>query len=275
MSFGRLGTLGAGFGLPGSNGGGTAPFVFTNAEAAAAVAAMTSPQTSARKTLIDNWFTAIKAASILTKLDSFQEYAAADSQAALVDWILPSRIATLVNAPSFVADRGFTGNGTDQSITTNYTAGSGSFLQDSSTIFAWSLTAGQDASLSIYGGINTASTLATTLIAPRNASNQALYRMNRTTTSTVAGVTDGSGLFWARRDTSTTSQLGRNTTQLAANTSVSSNSMPTGGMTALKVGTAFSARQVAVVGSAGYLNDTEIAALYNATLAYMQGVGAA
>ena len=51
--------------------------------------------------------------------------AAADSQAARVDWKLPSRVATVTNAPTFTADRGYTFNGSTQHMDTQIAPNAG------------------------------------------------------------------------------------------------------------------------------------------------------
>lgn len=88
-------------------------YPFVNSEARDIVARFTTPPTDVRKALIDAWWTAVKAGGVsAADLDWFYMLAAADSQAARQNWIADLYNATAVNSPSFVADRGYTGNGT-------------------------------------------------------------------------------------------------------------------------------------------------------------------
>jgi hypothetical protein len=80
--------------------------------------AFTTPPVTARKTLINANIGCLKTASLWATLDAYQVYAAADSQAATADWKVPSRIATLTNAPTFTIDRGYLTNGTNSIVDT-------------------------------------------------------------------------------------------------------------------------------------------------------------
>ena len=72
----------------------------------AIAAAFTTPPTTARKDLIDAAVVALKAAGVWAKLDALYAFAAADSQAAMINWKHPGTYnATEVNAPTFTADQ--------------------------------------------------------------------------------------------------------------------------------------------------------------------------
>lgn len=99
-------------------------------ETVAIVAEFTTPATTLRKKQIDGAIRQLKSgpvtgSDIFAKLDMLQNYRAADSQAARVDWIDPTRVASLTNSPSFSADVGFTTNGTNSYINTNFNPGDG------------------------------------------------------------------------------------------------------------------------------------------------------
>lgn len=108
------------------------------------VAAFSNAPTTARKNLINATIKTLKSSGIWAKMDAFYVFAAADSQAALINWKSPGTFdATTVNSPTFTADRGFTGSGSAyvRSHFTPSTAG-GVFTQNSAHISVRSLTAG-------------------------------------------------------------------------------------------------------------------------------------
>lgn len=110
--FDTLRTLGKGGGYP-----------YVNAEARALAARFTTPPTDARKALIDAWWTTVKAAGVsAADFDIFYMLAAADSQAARQNWIADLYNATAFNGPAFVADRGYTGNGSTSYLDTGFNA---------------------------------------------------------------------------------------------------------------------------------------------------------
>jgi hypothetical protein len=93
-------------------------------EAKALFARMTTPPSNARKAQITRLIRTLKQAGIWTKLDVLYVYAAADSQAALLNWKGATFDATNHGA-AFTADRGFTGDGVDDYISTGFYIGSG------------------------------------------------------------------------------------------------------------------------------------------------------
>lgn len=96
------------------------------AEAQALAARMSTPPTAARKNLISKTIRALKTAGIWDKLDVLYLLAAADSQAALLNWKGATYDATN-NGAAFTADRGFTGDGAADYISTGYEPGDGQF----------------------------------------------------------------------------------------------------------------------------------------------------
>lgn len=102
------------------------------AEAQALAARMSTPPTAARKNLISKTIRALKTAGIWDKLDVLYLLAAADSQAALLNWKGATYDATN-NGAAFTADRGFTGDGAGDYIDTNYGSLDGQFSATSHT----------------------------------------------------------------------------------------------------------------------------------------------
>lgn len=109
--------IGVGIGVGYANQG-----VTLDAAAAAIFDAMTTPPSDARKALINTAVVALKNGGLWSKLSSLQVYAAADNQAARVDWANPARVAVAVNSPTFTANRGFTGDGATSYIDTQFSS---------------------------------------------------------------------------------------------------------------------------------------------------------
>lgn len=98
--------------------------------------AFTTPPTTARKGLINTEVLCEKAAGSWALEDAYWFPAAADSQAATINWRNPASFTlTLINGPTFTTDRGFKGNGTTSYTSTTYnpaTAG-GNYVQNSAS----------------------------------------------------------------------------------------------------------------------------------------------
>lgn len=90
------------------------------AEATALFARMTTPPTETRKGQINTLITSLKTAGVWTKLDVLYVFAAADQQAALLNWKENDNNATAESSPSFVADSGFKGDGSTSWVNTHY-----------------------------------------------------------------------------------------------------------------------------------------------------------
>lgn len=98
------------------------------------VARFTSAPTGGRKVHIQKLIKALKDGGIWTKLDALYLFAAADSQAARLNWVADQYNITAVNAPTFTTDRGYAGDGASSHLNTNFnpaTAVSPKFVRDS------------------------------------------------------------------------------------------------------------------------------------------------
>src|SRR5690348_14967319 len=112
-------------------------------EAMALFAAFTTRPTSQRKQLYDKIIRQLKVSGIWGALDCFYIFAAADSQAALINIKNPGTFnATAQNGPTFAADRGYTGNGSNSYVDSNFNASTagGNYVRDSAHMAVWSLT---------------------------------------------------------------------------------------------------------------------------------------
>lgn len=237
-------------------------------ETLALVARFTTPPTTQRKGEINSLIAALKTAGVWVKLDILYLLAAADAQAAQRNWIADANNLTEVSAPTFTTDRGYTGNGTSSYLDTGHTPGSGHYALNDAHVSLWSLTAAQTATTVVANG----STVRASIV-PRNASDLLSYRLNDTTSGTVANAS-GLGFFATNRAASGTKRAYKTGSLLGTN-AIASTALPAASFRILGEGTNFSSYQAASMSAGSNLTDAENLAFYNALHTYMQAVGAA
>lgn len=111
-------------------------------EAQAVIAAMTTPPSAARQAAITSLVTTLQSGGVWDKLDLLYIPAAADAQAAALNWKSPGNFtASPLNSPTFTADRGWTGNGTTQAIKTGWKPGTNgvNFTLNDCSAWFWNL----------------------------------------------------------------------------------------------------------------------------------------
>ena len=236
------------------------------------ISAFTTPPTDERAELINATVQRLKVGGVWPLLDVLYMFAAADSQAALVNWRKPGTFnATLVNAPTFAADRGFTGNGTTAYIETGYNLlSSGQYTETECHISARNLNAAGTADRFVgnAGGgspivfLNAAG--GTTVAAQLNGAN----------VSSVAHGGNRAGFIVGVRRGTVSQRILWNGTFSGVGT-VTSSAPPNQTLVALRSSTQFNTYQIASLSAGGTLSDEQMTALYAAELAYMQAVGAA
>lgn len=241
---------------------------------AAYLAAMSVQPSAIRRNDIARLVFELNQAGLLVRLDALYLLAAHDQQAARVNLVAPGAfLASLVNAPAFVADRGYTGNGTTSHLNSGFipsSAPSPRFNQNSSHLMLWSRTAAQGAAFDM--GNNNA------YINARNTSDQASHAINAATPATPAN-TDGSGSFISSRVGSLAANnvLYRNGALVAASATAVSAAVDTNAIfIGARSGTAsFSTRQIAAASIGAGLTAPEAAALHAAIRNYLVRIGAA
>lgn len=94
-----------------------------------------------RRDAVDQLVYSLKQAGVWRHLDRLWLFAAENTPSALIDLVARSR-ATPVNDPAFETDRGYTGNGTSQSINTNFNASTagGNFTLNDAGMGVWIVT---------------------------------------------------------------------------------------------------------------------------------------
>ncbi len=255
------------------------PVVF-EAEAVTAFAAMSVQPDSTRKTYYNNYIKALKNAGVWAKLDVISLYAAHDAQAALLNLKNPGTFdATLVDPTTdvtFTVDRGFTTNGTDNYVDTNFnpsTAG-GAFTQNAACFGIRCLSTGQF-SVTPCGWFDGTDGVS---LNPRNTSDDPQFRINQASASAQSTTLSTAAAFLlANRSASNATQLYRNGAAVTVNTNpnqtstaLNNNNLYIGRLSAA----GFAAIQCASTYLGGSLDATENSALYTADLTYMQAVGA-
>jgi hypothetical protein len=269
MAFGKLGQLGRGFG--GRLGGAQVAPVYDPA-ASTLFAAMTTPPTTGRKTLINDLIVSLKASGVWASLDLLYITAAADSQAGRLNWKNPGSFTlSPSNSPAFVADRGFTGDGATSSLNTGWDASINgvNFTLNSASVWVWIQTnvTGAPADVGRVAGPGV-------YIGTRSATNTMTARVCDSD-NTTRTTTDCSGLNGANRISSATKRLWQRGVQVGADISVASTSLPAGTNWACGgFNGSFSAKPESAMAWGSSLNTLE-PAFTSSLLTYMQAVGAA
>ena len=244
--------------------------------AALALFARMSPTPSpARKVLISQTIASLTVAGVWQKLDMLQVYAA-DAQAnALLNWISSSYNASVVNSPTFTADRGFTSvSGTSSYVASGYTPSSGpKWGQNDHTFGRWMRTGPGGAGMD-FGAYETA-TLKSATIFSNETGGQYIVGDSGTTQSVLA---DPIGSVIANRSSSGSFDIYKNgafvTNVSAVSRGGTTLEMFVGAYHLDGVAATYSPNQIGAVWTGQALNSTEIAALHTALQAYMTGVGA-
>lgn len=239
------------------------------AETNALAARFTTPPTSGRKLTINTLIAALKAGSVWSKLDFLHVMAAADTQAAERNWIADTFNLSTVVAPTFVADRGYTGNASSMYHTTGFnptTAPSPKFVQNSGHLGVYVLTnVAQDGD--DFGNGNS-------LVRSRSATNAFGGRVNQASTVSLAAIGTSIGHNVVRRPDAANIQHFKNGAQV--NTGAVASAAPDNSVFDYHHGVGgYSSKQIAAGHLGQTLSDAEMLAFYNALNAYMVAVGAA
>lgn len=250
-----------------------------DADAAAVIAAFTTPPSVGRAHAINRFVRQTKAAGVFDLMDVCQIYAQADSQAARVDWALPSRVASITGSPTFTADRGFTGVGTaylgsgynPTSHAVNVTGTAGCIMAYERTNLATN---------SVFAGGAQTSSTRNFSINPRNAVGNAQGALNHAVSGGQAAVADSFGLIAYQRN-GAGGEVFKNGVSIATTTPVTPGSLLVDlelyvlGRNASGVADGFRLCQLGAFIVTGVLTTDQHLALYNALQTYMTSVGAA
>jgi hypothetical protein len=174
-----------------------------------------------RKIIVDNLIVSLKADSLWTKLDRLWLFAAEDEPSALTD-LVGLDLATAVSSPSFVADEGYTGNGSTSYIDSNFnpsTASSPKFVQDSAAIGIYDRTDRTGADLTIMMGIRGAA--AAELFPLSDAGPSGRFEMNGGGTPFTESNANAKGSYLVSRTASDLTTAYKNGASLGTDTAAS------------------------------------------------------
>lgn len=226
-------------------------------------ARMATPPTAARAKAINNLVSALVVNGIWDRLDAFYVLAAADSQAARLNWIADQYNLTEVNSPTFAADQGYTGNGTTSYLETGFnptTAASPKFVQNDASMFIWSRTDLANGAL-ISADIGNANSR---IIRSNLASGQAGGRANMASTNNAIAVGAYPGLAAWSRTASAVYEGYANGVDAGGGTTASAALSNANFHILEATSTASGVNQIAVAGWGASLTPAQHAALYEA-----------
>ena len=193
-----------------------------DADAAAYFAAVTTPFSTARKAIINTLVTTLKADGNWAGLDRLWLMANEASDQGLISLVNPASTAmTLVNAPTFTVDQGFTGDGATSYINSNYNPNTQgvNYTLNSASVGAYARI-NQDAATVLLGVQRTTATAGYIYLRPRTTNTFASY-INGVGVASPAN-TSSQGLMSMIRTASNLSNFYRNGVSLGTNAQVSS-----------------------------------------------------
>jgi len=266
-----------GVGTIGSLGGAAVPGTASLDPAAIALfARMTSQPTPTRMALINTMIVSLKGAGLWSTSDAIWVMAAADSQAMTLNWVQNLYNLTPVNSPTFVVDRGVSGDGSTSYLNTGLSPGAGGLQYSTNSCHMSCYVRTSRAANSVYDmGFYDGSSA--TAIVPFDASNNFSRFCDD-----ISGLTQPSpgstGLFSVDRDNSANF---RGYIRGASETvSVSSSIAPVGTAPVYICGInlggtpTLSTDQIAFGRVGSQASAAQEAQLYSIVQAYMTGVGA-
>lgn len=225
---------------------------------------------------VSNLISRLQRIQVWNKIDVAYLQAGHDAQAGLLNLKNPtSFLATAVNSPTFAKNLGYTGNGTNSYLNTNWSPGTNgvTFTQNSAHISAWSGLQRAGTTGSIMGTEDTGP-LAETNMYLRYTDNSAYARIEETVASGGFANTTTTGFFSAGRSSSTARDFFRNGISLGSYGSVASVASTTQNLFLLATNSggtpiAFSTDTISFMSAGGYLTANEQAAFFRALKIYM------
>ena len=262
----------------GGSGAGGAPSYDT--ASLAIFAAMSTPPTTTRKGQIDTCVTSLKSAGVWSLLSMMHLMAAADSQAASINWINPATFTfSTVGSPTFTADLGYTFNGTSNYLNTGFTPSTagGNFALSSASFGVYVNGGPTGTSGSVQLGVNSGTDYM--YIRANNSAGATGIEgaVNDPAGGLSTPVATAFGLSAINRSTSTALQYYKNgvsvATAVKTSTALPSQPVYIGAYNAGGSPGAFTTSRIAFEFMGGSLSGTQQTALYNAVLAYLTAIG--
>lgn len=195
-----------------------APVVASGCSQATSFLARTSGLSANYQTQYTNLICGLVTDGIFFKCDALYVFKSSSTGNAQLSLVSATFNVTLNNTPTFTADQGYTGNGSNMSIDTNFdptTASSPNFVANSATFFVWSNTSAADNN-SAGGDVGEH-----TAIYQRQGSTS-FFNINDLSYDSVSN-SDGSGMYSVSRTGATTKAAYKNGSSVISNSTAESN----------------------------------------------------
>lgn len=233
-------------------------------------AAMTTPLTAPRQVVVNELVRGLKTDGVWSNLDWLLLLAQETDQGSRVNLINAAKIASAVNGPTFTADRGWTGNGSNAHLDC------GEALAVQSKYSLNSAHAGfvvnQQNSTAAVGPVGLSLSSAMHYVVRGDGSN-ALFFVNDTTSDIAhAAMTSKLGHFVGVRQSATSKKAFKNGALSNAYTSAST-SVGTGNITVLRRTSLYSPDRVSAFHLGAALTDAQVAALHARLNTYLTAIG--
>lgn len=215
----------------------------------------TSGLTGAEETALEAFIDGLVADSLWSKIDWLHVYGLGTAGDAVLNLKSSSYPAVPTNSPTFTANQGYTGNGSNMYLDTGFdpsTAG-GQYAQNSASVFVYSRV---DAA-SITAMIGNTNAASQSYISPRFSN---LTFMGANGSAISASNTNATGFYHATRRGAADSEFYKNGTSLTTS-GTASTALQNNNLTTLRALGAYSVGQVSLAGAGAGMNDTEAAAL--------------
>lgn len=243
-----------------------------DADALVLFAAMSVQPDATRKKLISDTIVNLKDTGVWPLKDIIYATAAHHTQASRLNWKDPSQyMLTPQNSPTFVTDRGWTGDGSASYLGSGYlpATNGANWSINNASICAWTRTEMQESAPSAGVGISYVGA-----VTPRNGSGNAEGLLNRTGATLAATTASSIGMTLFQRRGASDERIWKNGVQIASG-SAAAVGRPTGEFRICgRSPSTYSTQQVAFAAAGASLADKE-PAFYSAINTYMLAVGAA
>jgi hypothetical protein len=234
-----------------------------DADALAAFAAMSVAPDATRKGHLNTLIAGLKTDGDWADILLFGLHAMHDEQAARVDLKTPARVATKPGGdPTFVADDGFTSNGSSTYLDWGVTAAALLSLDDHG-MFTWSLTDLNNSGRDVGSSANH-------YIIGRLSGDMSA-RPSSTTTGTQV-TANSLGFYGYSRSGAAAVDFYKNGAPISTE-SVTSAALPSSNIMTCRAGTTYSTRQLALTLLTNDLDDAGVLRVYNRLRTYMTAVG--
>lgn len=234
--------------------------------------AMTTPPSATRAALIQKTITDLKTAGVWAKLVALQVYAAANAQAALLDWVLLSRAVVANGSLTFTADRGYAGDASAAYVDTGLNPNVTGYSLNDAHLGGWCLGGTSSSTAYLYG--QGGASAGRRFMIPNDNLGNCISRVNSNANSTSPGNVGNTGFYLESRTGASTNSIYRAGISLIG-LSVASTSITTDNVAICRHGSSYSNLQCAMFTAGAGLTAQNVTDFYNAMLYYMQQVGAA